>query len=439
MTDSNQAAILPADLLLYQVDDRPPLGRLLIYGLQWLVLFLPLITVSTVMAAELLGMSLPARVAFFQRVMIVSGVVMIIQTLWGHRYPLMDGPSTVILLCFGTLSTHGLAALEGGMLAGGGLLAVCGFFGWIRKLNHLFTDNVIGVILLLIAFTLLPFMVPVLTGQTPQTPQGDPVIFGLSVTVIFGTAVFSYWLKGFWASLSLLWGIIFGCLIFGLLGRLDLSKFLATAWFSSPDPFWGPRPVFSLPVIASFLLAYLALVVNQLGSLYAIGQVVGNGDMERRIDRGMAGCGVGSILAGLLGVTGTVSYSLSPGIVLMTRVGTRYALTVCGVMFIILAFTQKLTAVLAIIPAPVVGAVLVTGLAAQMGAGISIFARSGRAFTPRDYMVTGIPVILGTLVSIFSKEFLTKIPAYLSPIMGNGLILGIIFVLLLEHVFMRRR
>ncbi|MBF0507387.1 MAG: hypothetical protein HQK57_00465, partial [Deltaproteobacteria bacterium] len=88
------AAILPADLLLYQVDDRPPLGRLLIYGLQWLVLFLPLITVSTVMAAELLGMSLPARVAFFQRVMIVSGVVMIIQTLWGHRYPLMDGPST---------------------------------------------------------------------------------------------------------------------------------------------------------------------------------------------------------------------------------------------------------------------------------------------------------------------------------------------------------
>jgi len=50
-------------------------------------------------------------------------------------------------------------------MLGGLLLVLLSVFGPIRYLEPLFTDNVIGVILMLVAITLLPYLASMAIGE----------------------------------------------------------------------------------------------------------------------------------------------------------------------------------------------------------------------------------------------------------------------------------
>jgi xanthine/uracil permease len=134
---------------------------------------------------------------------------------------------------------------------------------------------------------------------------------------------------------------------------------------------------------------------------------------------------------------GTVSYSISPGVVLVNRVASRYTVAYCGVILLMAAFFPKLAALLALVPAPVVGAALCVALGGQVGAGISIIASNG--ITSRDYFVVGLPVLLGTLAGFFPRALFDTLPGFSQVFLGNGLIVGILAVILLEHVLWRKK
>ena len=131
---------------------------------------------------------------------------------------------------------------------------------------------------------------------------------------------------------------------------------------------------------------------------------------------------------------GTVGFSTSPGVILVTRVASRYALTICGVILVAAGVVSRLSALLAAVPPAVVGAALCVALASQVGAAISTLTAGGRTLIARDYLVVGLPVLLGTVVAAAPSRFFTSLPALLGTIIGNGLVLGILLVLLLEHV-----
>ncbi|MHC4687594.1 MAG: xanthine permease, partial [Planctomycetota bacterium] len=80
-----------------------------------------------------------------------------------------------------------------------------------------------------------------------------------------------------------------------------------------------------------------------------------------------------------------------------------------------------------------------TAMAAQIGVGISIITRSGRPLDGRDYMVVGIPVLMGALVSILPGTFFEAFPATAHALLKNGLVVGIVLVLVLEHLLLPKR
>ena len=364
---------------------------------------------------------------------------MILQTIWGHRYPLLDGPASALLLSFIILAPHGISTIQGGMMAGAFFLVLLSAFGLIRYLEPLFTDNVIGVILILVALTLIPYLAPMVIGEGRSYPHGDPSVFGVSVLVMVAIALFSNWLTGFPKTISLLLGIVVGTLLMWILGRMDVSGVKEASWFSLPRPLFPDLPRFSLSATITFLVAYVAVIINGVGSMYSIGEVVGKGGMAGRINRGIAFTGLGGLMAGVLGVIGTVSFAFSPGVVMVTRVGSRFAVTVCGGLLLSLAFFPKFLAILASFPTSVVGAAMITAMAAQIGVGISVLTRSGRALDGRDYMVIGIPVLMGGLVSILPQAFFEVFPSTVHALLKNGLVVGIILVLVLEHLLLPRR
>ena len=218
---------------------------------------------------------------------------MILQTLWGNRYPLLDGPASALLLSFIILAPHGIWAIQGGMVAGALFLVLLSIFGLVGHLEPLFTDNVIGVILILIALTLIPYLAPMVIGEHRGYPHGDPSVFGISVLVMVVIALFSNWLTGFPKTISLFLGIVLGALLMLALGRMDVSGVREASWFSLPQPFFPGLPRFSLSATITWIVAYVAVIINAVGSIYSIGEVVGKEGMIGRVNRGIAVTGLG--------------------------------------------------------------------------------------------------------------------------------------------------
>lgn len=435
--ERNSGEMMATPQYIYSVDDHPPLRYALLYGLQWAIIIFPALIVVTHLSGRALDLGGEAEIRYFQLVLLTTGILTVIQCLVGHRYPLLDGPSTALLLTFMTLAPRGIETIQGGTIAGGALLVALVAWGKLEKVIEYATPNVVGVILMLIAFTLLPHLIRSMTGMNAQRPEGEWAIFMVSLLLVLVAAAFSHWLAGFLKTISLLLGIVLGTALFASLGRVDWQLIAAAGWFSMPVPYAPIRPRFEWAAVAAFAVSYAAVAVNSLGSLHGVARITDSGRLGGSISRGMLFNGVGGILCGLLGLVGPVSYSMSPGVILANRVASRFAVAWCGGILIVAAFVPKLAAALALVPAPVVGAALCSAMGAQVGAGLAIVA--GGAPTIREYFVVGLPLLIGTLVSFLPEAFMTSVTPSLRVFLGNGLIVGIFLVLLLEHVILRRR
>ena len=428
------------ETFLFELDERPPLHKNLIYGLQWVMTSIPIVVFFSTLCGVALGLDSSAQISFSQRLLIATGLMTMLQSLIGHRYPLLEGPSSAVLVTFMVLAPHGgLPTIEGGMLCGGLFLILVGVFKWLKWLSSLFTPRVVGVILILIALTLISFIYPLLIGISKVSPYGELSVFGSSLLIILVVSFMSHWLRGFLQTTSMLAGILFGMVLFLLKGGISFTLVGQSSWFALPSPFLGGWPSFSLPAILAITCTYAAVMVNSLGSIQGIAEVVGTEGLENRIHRGIGMTGVGGVIAGILGVSGLVSLSISPGIVLVTRVASRYALTMSGAIMITCAFIPKLWALLTAVPPSVIGSVLFVVLSSQLLMGINVMLSGKKTIERREYFTVGIPIMMGTMISIIPKPFFQLFPNVIASLAGNGLVMGILFSLLLEHVLFRQQ
>jgi uracil permease len=422
---------------IFGIDDRPPLRYALLYGLQWAVIIFPALIVVSHLSGRALQLTGAQEVRYFQLVLLSSGLMTALQCLAGHRYPLLDGPSTALLLTFITLAPRGIETIQGGTVAGGVILVVLVLWGKLDRVVEIATPNVVGVILMLIAFTLLPHLIRSMTGMSAARPEGEGLILIISLFLVVLSAALSHWLSGFARTVSLLLGIGAGTTLFGIMGRMECSRIAAAGWLSPPG-FWTPVKLgFDWTAVAAFAIAYLAVVVNSLGSLHGIAKLTEPRRLPESISRGVLLNGLGGIGCGLLGLVGLVSYSMSPGVILANRVASRFAVAWCGAILIVAAFVPKLAAALALVPPPVVGAALCSAMGAQVGAGLAVVTSGMPSI--RDYFVVGLPLLIGTMVSFLPEPFMAVVNPSIRIFLGNGLIVGIFLVLILEHLVMRKR
>ena len=118
--------------LKYGLDSKPSAGAMLLYGLQWFMICIPVVLTSTFIAPE-------GETVFFTRKMFaVMGVTMIIQSLWGHRLPLIAGPAAALLMGVITASAqgHGSSTIYPAMMIGGAAVAVMADFDTASGFVH---------------------------------------------------------------------------------------------------------------------------------------------------------------------------------------------------------------------------------------------------------------------------------------------------------------
>ena len=106
---------------------------------------------------------------------------------------------------------------------------------------------------------------------------------------------------------------------------------------------------------------------------------------------------------------------------------------------IVLAFIPEAVSVLLTIPQPVMGVVLLFLMSTQVAAGLNMIHNTSTVFSFKDGLVLAIPIMFTVILSFAPQSAMQTIPSLLRPIVGNGFVMGIIIILLLEHLFLKER
>ena len=414
----------------YSLNDRPRAVAMVMYALQWLLIAVPIVLTSA-FVARMQYDTLAEQTLYTQKLFAVMGLTMIVQSLWGHRLPLVAGPAAVLLVGVMAAMDASPAVIYTSMAVGGGVVALLAATGWIKKIQPLFTPRISIDMMALIAFTIVPVFLRLIFADANHYVLS----FAMAVVLSIAMAVANNCLRGMWKSVMVLLALIVGTAVYCAVAGLP-SLEGATA-VSEGSIFLAPK--FDVGVIVAFLICYVALLINELGSVQSVAAYVEADDVPKRSTRGVAMTGVMNVVAGLLGVLGPVDYTLSPGVIAATGCASRYPLVLTGVGLVICALFPQLVAVLAAIPSPVMGVVLLYLMAAQVAAS---FQMSGAATAAKDFngaLTIGLPIMLSLVISFMPAEVTAIIPSFLRPILGNGFVMGVIVVLLLEHVIFRPR
>jgi xanthine/uracil permease len=254
-----------------------------------------------------------------------------------------------------------------------------------------------------------------------------------AVVTVVAMAVANNILKGVWKSMVVIVAMIVGSIFYYCITGFPKS-FVADS--VAPQLFVGGVEL-DAGVVIAFIFCYVALFINQVGSVQSLGEFTGAEGLDKRQSRGMIMQGVMNVVAGAMGVVGPVDYSLSPGVVASTSCASRYTVIPAAVAMIVLAFIPDAVSVLLTIPQPVMGVVLLYLMATQVAAGLHLAEGSGAVKSFKDGLVLAIPIMFTVILSFAPQSALSTIPSLLRPIVGNGFVMGIIIILLLEHLFLK--
>lgn len=415
--------------LQYKIDDKLPVGQMLVYAMQWFILAVAVISTSVFVAQG----SPAERLFFAQKLFAVIGITGAIQVLWGHRMPLVVGPASVLLV--GVLSSLGAKAPVGAIYTsiaiGGALIVLLSFGGMMNKVRKLFTPRIVVVILMLIAFTLAPVIKNLIFQEGATSEQH---LFGLVFTLVgcVGMVFLNRTLKGVAKSLVVPIALVVGSaayyLLFPMPQAVESVGFLGGNMFNDFSFDWG--------LMIAFVICYIALLINDIGSIESLGVMLGAEDMGGRLKRGLRITGAMNVVAGSMGVLGPVNYSMSPGVIASTGCASRWALLPATLLLVLCALFPDVIFVLTSIPNQVIGVILLFLMGTQLSAGLEMATSTGSIRSFSGALTISLPIMVALLFQLMPRGI---VPSVIEPLVGNGFAMGVITVLVMEHLINRTK
>jgi xanthine permease XanP len=424
--------------ITYGVDNVLPFGVTLVSGLQHVglnsifLIFPLLVTRETHLPAQ-------ASLDILSWSMLALAVGSILQALprgqVGARF-LCPSVFTAAYLgpSLAAVKTGGLA-LVFGMTAFGGLVEVA-LSSAMRRLRPYFTVEISGFIVMMIGVAVGAFGLRSILGiETAEPIDGRSLtIAAITLATMVGLNV---WTKGATRYSCALIGMAVGYVLAagaGLITSEDWESVQSAPLAHIPSVGhlgWS----FDVAAAVPFLVAALATSIRVVGDV-TICQRTNDADWVRpdmqSLSRGMLANGLGNITAGVLGTIGLSTSTSSIAMAAATGVTSRRVAYAIGAMFVLFTFMPKISAILLIMPAPVVSAALLFSAAVIFVNGLQIIA--SRLLDARRTFAIGLGFVVGLAVDLYPASF-TDLPAWLTPFFSSSLVLGTTVALLLNAVF----
>jgi len=420
--------------LIAQPDDRVTLVKALLLGVQH-VMAMDVYVVPFIIASAL-ALSQADSASLIQSTFLAAGIATIIQTAWCMRMPVAQGPSYIPLGAIiavalaGGAGLSGMGAVYGALIPGALLVIALGALGWFHRLIRWLVPPIVGgSIILVVGLSLLPIALTanVFAVHGNSTINLNIALAALSAALLVVAMMIGLRFNnraGTWVRLlSVVIALVGGTIAASFVGQFSLDAVSSAPWLMLPKmAFVDYELQFSLPAILTFVLIYMVVMAETTGTWFAVSAVINQPITDRQLDRGAMGEGIGCGVAALIGATPVTGYSTNAGVISITGVASRMVFVAIGVVLAVLGFVGKFSALIAAIPAPVIGGVFAVVCITISMAGIRILRHVH--LDERAMLVVGIPLICAFFATLAPKEWLQSLPDMLQYLLGSAVTVG---------------
>jgi len=222
-------------------------------------------------------------------------------------------------------------------------------------------------------------------------------------------------------------GMTFGylvCFLTGLISSVQFHDVMAVPWIAMPrlDGMW--QFSFRWSLVPTFAIVSICGALKSFGNLILCEKV---NDAEwsrpdiRRVGHGLMADAIAVTASGVFG--GVASDTSASNVALSSATGatSRCIGFAAGGLFILLGFSPKLSAVLSIMPMPVMGAIIIFLASFMVMSGLQIILSSKP--DARRTFVIGIPLLFGLSLQALPELYAHVVP-WLRPLFDSPLTLA---------------
>jgi xanthine permease XanP len=429
--------------LLYAENDRPPIPVLLALGVQHIFLMSSTLVLPIVLVTEIGGSFEQVR-GVVALTMIACGIGTILQSVRvsgfgsGFLCPNLCGPN-FFGVSMSAAWLGGLPLMRGMTIAAGVFEII--FAKTIKRLGFLFPPEITGLVVLMVAQSLVPIGTSKFLGITYQDEPISGKSFALATVILLAMIVANVWGRGKIRLFGVLVGMLTGyalSLATGMFGADQVARLAQSPWIALPRIDGMMDISFRWSLLPAFLIVSVTGALKSMGNLIMC-EKVNDADWKapdlERIGNGLMADSVAVAASGLLG--GVASDTSASNVALSNASGatSRYIGYAAGGLFVILGFSPKISGLLSVMPVPVMGAILVFVTAFMIMSGIQIILGSG--VDSRKIFVIGVSIVFALSLDMLPGLY-AGIGGWLRPLFDSSLTLATALAVVLHQVLRTR-
>jgi len=298
------------------------------------------------------------------------------------------------------IQTWGLASTMGGLIAAGFVYVILGALIKLRGagfIHRLLPPVVIGPIIMVIGLGLAPTAVNMAMGKSgdgsAQLVNADFSIW-IALASLLTTIFISVFSKGIFKLLPIFGGIIVGYSLSLLFGIVNFDAVHQAAWFVMPN---FTAPEFNINAILFMIPVAIAPAIEHVGDILSISSVTGKDYLKKPgLHRTIAGDGVATMAAAMVGAPPNTTYSEVTGAVMLTKSFNPVIMTWAAIAAIVLAWVGKLGALLQTIPLPVMGGIMILLFGSIAAVGLNTLIKNQvDLHKSRNLVIVGVTLVFG--------------------------------------------
>ncbi|WP_066343479.1 nucleobase:cation symporter-2 family protein [Azohydromonas lata] len=469
----------------HPVDERLPTGRLAALGLQHvLVMYAGAVAVPLIIGRAL-KLS-PEQVAMLISAdLFCCGLVTLIQSLgfgrhFGIRLPVMMGVTfaavgPMVAMANAQGGVEGARAIFGAII-GAGLISMA-IAPLVSRLLRFFPPVVTGSIIAVIGISLMrvgvgwalggpanlaqqvdvPKLVAMVDAakaaaasaaagaSAPALKLGPiPMVDNPAYGALDNLAVAGFVLlvilaisrlgRGFVANIAVLLGIIAGCVVATLLGKMGFDKVAKAHWFDVVTPFSFGLPTFEPVMVLTMTLVMIVVMIESTGMFLALSDITGKPISRAELAAGLRTDGLGTVIGGVFNTFPYTSFSQNVGLVGVTGVKSRWVCVAAGLIMVVLGMLPKMAALVESVPVFVLGGAGLVMFGMVAATGIRILSTVNYQANRHNLYIVALSIGAG-MIPLVAPRWMQQMAHGLHPLLDSGILLASITAVALNLFF----
>ena len=470
-----------ADTAVHPVDERLPTPRLAALGLQHvLVMYAGAVAVPLIIGRAL-KLS-PEQVAMLISAdLFCCGIVTLIQSLgfgrhFGIRLPVMMGVTFAAVGPLVAMAGQGgpdAARAIFGAIIGAGVLSIF-IAPLMSRLLRFFPPVVTGTIIAIIGISLMRVGIgwamggPAPMAQSVDVPKLATMVDGarsaaaaasaplaklpgpvpmldnpnygaldnmaIAGFVLLVILLISRYARGFLANISVLLGIVAGCIVAVAMGKMGFDKVAKAHWFDVVTPFAFGIPTFDPVMVLTMTLVMVVVMIESTGMFLALSDLTGKKISQSELSAGLRTDGLGTVIGGIFNTFPYTSFSQNVGLVGVTGVKSRWVCVAAGLIMVVLGLLPKMAALVESVPQFVLGGAGLVMFGMVAATGIRILANVDFKSNRNNLYIVAIAIGAG-MIPLVAPRWSQQMPHALHPLLESGILLTALSAVLLNLYF----